>query len=134
MIIKDHKPEVGIFEIVDNVFLKDSEDYQLYSEVGEFFDGTVPHLHTTDIKTLVNQSSYISDKTKQLFKDNPNAYLNYPRGRVDFNTKTRKFHIMGAYKFLSNFANVERVAREFHLPPLASGNLVLEADDTHYDY
>lgn len=131
--IIDAKPQVGIFEIVENVFLKETEDVQPYSTTGEFFDGTDLHMHSYVIPTLVENSNYISEETKDKFKKNRNEYLNYPRGRVDYNTKTHKYHIMSSRKFFTE-ENIERVTREFHLPPYSSNNVVLESDENHYGY
>ena len=132
MLIKDAKPQVGIFEIVDNNILIDSEDVDINYQ-GEYFDGHTPHLHANDIKVHVEANPYISQDTQDFFRSNPNAYLYYPRGRVDYNTKDGTYHIMAAKKFFTQLS-VEQITREFHLPPYASGKIVLEADDGHYGY
>lgn len=130
---KDSKPQVGIFEIVDGVFLMDSEDVQFSSSSGEYFDGLTPHLHSQDIKRLVINSPFISEETKNIFRTDSNAYLNYPRGRVDYNTVERKYHVMAARKFFTN-ETVEKVTRMFHLPPVSTNNTILEIDNGHYGY
>ena len=129
--IKDNKPEVGIFEIVEGQFLMDGEEVSRYGAVGDFFSGTNPHLHAQDIKVLVKYNDHISEETKKRFNDNPQEYLKYPRGRVDYNIKTGQYHIMSSSDFFTQ-ENVEAVTRAFHLPPYASGQIVLEADNGHY--
>ena len=129
----DAKPQVGIFEIVDDILLLDTEDVQPISHSGDFFDGLHTHLHEQDVKTLVKYNSSISEKTKELFASNRYAYLNYPRGRVDYNTKTKKYHIMASKKFFTT-PNIERITRAFHLPPFGTANVVLEVDEVHYGY
>ena len=131
MKVKDNKPEVGIFEIVEGQMLIDSEEVSRYGAAGDFFSGTRPHLHANDIKTLVKYNSNISEETKNRFNSDPKEYLRYPRGRVDYNVKTGQYHIMSSSDFF-NQENVEKVTRAFHLPPYASGMIVLEADNGHY--
>ena len=127
--IKDSKPQVGIFEIVDNILLIDSEDTQT---VGKgFFDGT-NHQHVQDIKRLVAHHPHISEETKAKFASNPNEYLNWPRGRVDYDRDEGKWHIMSSSTILSNATYVELLTRAFHLPPYLSGKIILEADEGHY--
>lgn len=133
MKVRDAKPEVGIFEIVENIFLKDSEPIRPFSPSGRYFEGLTPHRHKDDIKVHVRNSPYVSEKTKAKFAANPDEYLNWPRGRVDYDTQDKVWTIMTAAKFF-NGENVERVTREFHLPPYASGKIELVADDGHYDY
>lgn len=134
MKIIDAKPQVGIFEIVEDVFLKDTEDAQGIDQGGGFFNGYVLHLHEQEIRVQVKYTDSISKETKEKFANNRGEYLHWPRGRVDFNVREGKYHIMSSYKFLTEPSNVERVTREFHLPPYASGNIVLEADEGHYSY
>lgn len=131
--IIDAKPQVGIFEIVDDILLTDTEDVSTFSKSGEYFDGFNPHLHQTDIRPLVLNNSLISKETKLKFKNNYNEYLNYPRGRVDYNTKTGEYHIMAAKNFFT-MTNIEKITRAFHLPPYSSNKIVLEADEGHYGY
>lgn len=133
MIIKDTRPQVGIFEIVDGYLLLDTEDYQTISHSGDFFDGTVLHLHEQEVKNQVRNHPNISEETKAYFRINRGAYLEYPRGRVDYNTKTGKFHLMASQKFFKE-QDVERVLRAFYLPPKSSDKLVFEADEMHYGY
>lgn len=129
--IKDSKPQVGIFEIVEGELLIDSEDTQQIAS--GFFDG-LNHRHDQDVKRLVKHSSRISDKTKARFEANPAEYLNWPRGRVDYDCDEKKWHIMASAKLLNDGAAVEKIARAFYLPPMLSGKLVLEADEGHYGY
>lgn len=133
MKILDSKPQVGIFEIVEDVLLIDSEDIQKIDQGGGMFDGTIPHLHSNDIKLQVEGSPSISLETKKKFKSNPNEYLNYPRGRVDYDIINDRYYIMAAMKFF-NTENIERITRAFHLPPYATGKILLQADDGHYGY
>lgn len=131
MKIKDAKPQVGIFEIVENYLLTDTEDVQAVSESGDIFDGTTPHLHMNDVKRLVIAHPSISEETKQKFLNNKNEYLKYPRGRVDYNTKTDVYTIMASPGLL-NPRTVEILTRAFHLPPEASGRIELIEDTGHY--
>ena len=132
MKIKDAKPQVGIFEIVENVFIKETEDTEEVSDTGRFFDGYDPHYHKDVIKLYVNQYNNISEETKAKFKSNPNEYLKHPRGRVDYDTVDKKWSIMSSRDVLSDDGLLERITREFNLPPVASGKIVLEADEGHY--
>ena len=131
MLIRDAKPQVGIFEIVDGVFLMDSED-TLENWSNGYFDGTVMHRHDQDIKTQVKYSPYVSEKTKEKFRSDPREYLRWQRGRVDYDPHEKKWHIMSTRDFLSQRQNVELVTRMFHLPPYSSGRIALEADEGHY--
>lgn len=133
MRILDSKPQVGIFEIVDGVLLIDTEDVQKIDQGGGMFDGVTPHLHSNDIKTLVINSPSISEEIKQRFNDNPSEYLNYPRGRVDYDIVNDRYYIMAAMEFF-NSENVERITRAFHLPPYSTGKILLQADNSHYGY
>ena len=133
MKINDMKPQVGIFEVVDGYWLFDTEDVQPISKAGVFFEGETPHLHLNEVKKQVLAHPNISKETKELFKTNPYAYLKYPRGRVDYNTNTKKYHIMASKKFFTN-ENLETVLRAFYLPSYGSGKIVLEADENHYSY
>lgn len=133
MIIKDAKPQVGIFEIVDDVLLLDTEDVANIDQGMGMFDGLTPHLHASDIRPQVLSHPEISAETKKKFENNPGEYLKYPRGRVDYDTRNGTYSIMAAYKFF-NEQNVERISRAFHLPPYATGKIILEADDNHYGY
>ena len=133
MKIRDTKPQVGIFEIVEGAMLSHTEDTSDISHSGRYFSGSSLHLHAQDIKTLVKYAPGISAETKQRFERDAAEYLRWPRGRVDYDTVDREWHIMAAKKFFTQ-QNVEAVAREFHLPPYASGKIVLEADDSHYGY
>jgi hypothetical protein len=132
MIIKDAKPQVGIFEIVENVFLKDTEDTQMVSDTGRYFDGYDAHFHKDVIKLLVRNNSQISDKTKQQFLNNRDEYLKWPRGRIDYDTIDKTWTIMSSRDVLMNSDLVERITREFNLPPLNSGKIELVADEGHY--
>lgn len=132
MKIIDHKPQVGIFEIVDGHFLKDTEDTQEVSESGRYFDGIDLHFHNTVIKTLVDWDPHINKEIKEKFRKNQNEYLKYPRGRVDYDTVDKKWSIMSSKDVLTNDALLEQITREFNLPPVASGKIVLEADEGHY--
>ena len=129
--IKDSKPEVGIFELVEGQLLIDGEEVSRYGAAGDFFSGTRPHLHAQDIKTLVKYNPSISAETKAKFEKDPREYLRYLRGRVDYNVKTGQYHIMSSRSFFTQ-ENIEMVTRAFHLPPYASGQIVLEADEGHY--
>lgn len=130
--ILDSMPQVGIFEIVEDIFLKDTEDTQRQWRE-RFFDGASPHYHAQDVKSMVAAHPSISAETKAKFAQNPSEYLSWPRGRVDYDTQDGKWHIMASRKFFTS-ENIEKVTREFHLPPYASGNIVLEADEGHYAY
>ena len=99
--VKDTKPQVGIFEIVENQWLTSTEDVQNVSESGDYFDGIDLHLHAYEIPKLVQFNSNISNETKGKFKSNKYAYLDYPRGRVDYNTKDKTYHIMADKKFFT---------------------------------
>lgn len=132
MEIKDAKPQVGIFELVDGQLLIDSEDVQTDKRAGEYFSGINPHLHAQSVKTMVAYSN-VDENIKRRFRENRNEYLFYPRGRVDYNTKTGQYHIMSSRKFFTE-ENVENITRAFHLPPYSSGKIVLEADEGHYSY
>lgn len=131
--VKDARPEVGIFEIVENVFLKDTEATQSLKIAGNVFSGEHLHLHANDVKRLVAASNNISKETKSRFASNPSEYLNWPRGRVDYDIDTGHWTIMASKKFFSS-ETIERVTREFHLPPCASGKIELIADEGHYGY
>ena len=133
MIIKDRKPQVGIFEIVEGYWLIDTEEVQPISKAGVFFEGETPHLHMNEVKRQVQVHPNISETTKELFRKDRNAYLKYPRGRVDYNTETKNYHIMASRKFYTN-ENVETVLRLFNLPSYGTGKIVLEADENHYGY
>lgn len=133
MKIRDMKPQVGIFEIVDGVMLSDTEDTSDVSAAGRYFSGDQLHLHAQVVKTLVKHAEGISQESKAKFERDAAEYLKHPRGRVDYDTVDREWHIMAARRFFTP-ANVELVTREFHLPPYASERIVLEADDGHYGY
>lgn len=132
MKIIDHKPQVGIFEIVENVFIKETEDTEEISDSGRFFDGFDPHYHKDAIKLYVSQYDSISEETKEKFRTNPSEYLKYPRGRVDYDTVDKKWSIMSSREVLSDEGLLERITREFNLPSVATGKIVLEADEGHY--
>jgi hypothetical protein len=134
MKIIDAKPQVGIFEIVEGVFLKDTEDAQPIDQGGGFFDGLIRHYHEQEVRVQVKYAPNISQQTKEKFAKNRGEYLHWPRGRVDFNVKDGKYYIMASERFFEDEGNVEKVTREFHLPPYLSGNIVLEADENHYGY
>lgn len=133
MKILDSKPQVGIFEIVDNILLIDTEDVQKIDQGGGMFDGLTPHLHSNDVKTLVANTPSISEETKKKFELDKKEYLNYPRGRVDYDVDDDRYYIMAAMKFFTE-ENIERITRAFHLPPYATGKVLLQADDSHYGY
>lgn len=133
-IIKDTKPQVGIFEFVDGILLTDTEDVQFINQGGGFFDGMTIHRHDTDIRTKVKYEKDIPEKTKMEFERNSAAYLDYPRGRVDYNVHEGMYYIMASRQFFDNEDMVERVTRAFHLPPMASGKIVIQFDEGHYGY
>lgn len=133
MKIKDTRPQVGIFEIVDGVMLSDTEDTSDVSMSGRYFSGNQLHLHAQVVKTLVKHAEGVKPETKAKFESDSAEYLKWPRGRVDYDIVDKEWHIMAAKKFFT-VANVELVTREFHLPPYSSGRIVLEADDGHYGY
>lgn len=128
--IKDAKPQVGIFEIIDGQVLVESEDVQQFSNAGDIFSGNGIHLHAQSVKTMVAYSN-VNEEIKKKFKLNRNEYLKYPRGRVDYNTKTKTFTIMSNKDFFT-VKNVELITRAFNLPPYASGKIELVADEGHY--
>lgn len=132
MKIKDAKPQVGIFEIVEGKMLSDTEDTQETSESGRYFDGINLRFHKDVVKTLVAYHPNISKETKAKFASNPAEYLKYPRGRIDYDTVDKKWSIMSSRDVLTNNDLIELITREFNLPPLASGKIVLEADEGHY--
>ena len=131
--VLDMKPQVGIFEIVEGKLLIDTEDVQPVSNAGDFFSGEGLHLHQVDVKRQVLNHLGISEETKEKFRNNPNEYLKYPRGRVDYDTKNKKYWIMCSEKFITN-ENIEKVLRAFYLPPYGSGKVQLAVDENHYGY
>lgn len=133
MIIKDTKPQVGIFEIVEDILLLETEDVQNIDQGGGMFDGLTPHLHSIDITNQVLNHPNISQETKAKFAKDRKEYTRYPRGRVDYDINRGTYSIMAAYRFF-NDANIERITRAFHLPPYATGKIILESDDGHYGY
>lgn len=114
-IIEDAKPQVGIFELIDNVLLYDSIDMNVADVVGGAVDaGRLFHAD------LVKQAMYIpqiSDKTKEeLKKYHFQNWRKWPRGRVWYKVDTDKFYISSCREFLTNSRLVQDVMRKFSLP------------------
>lgn len=129
--VKDSRPQVGIFEIVEGILLVESEDTQgVWRD--RFFDGTTLHRHSEVVKTLVKNHPGISAETKLKFERDPAEYLRHLRGRVDYDTINKTWHIMSNADVLNDSDMIERITRAFHLPPYLSGKIELEQDEGHY--
>ena len=74
MLMKDSKPQVGIFEFVEGILLDDAED-TIHTWRDRYFDGQYPHMHANDVKRLVASHPGISEETKKKFASNPAEYL-----------------------------------------------------------
>lgn len=121
IVVKDSKPQVGIFEFIEGKLLIDSEEYQRVPNNGNFYSGENIHLHYNIMPLLVKQNSYISDKVKKQFEQDDEAYRYYLRGRVDYDCVNNEFIILSSREFFQNRDNIERVCRAFHIYPWKNG-------------
>jgi len=126
--IRDSKPQVGIFELIDDKLLMVTDDVQTFANNGPFYSGEQVYLHYDMMPKLVEQSN-LSDDIKAAFKKNKQEYEKYPRGRVDYNTVDDQFYILSSKDFLMNKDNLMRVIRYFSLP---ANKVVLQADEFVY--
>ena len=111
MKIKDMKPQVGIFEIIDgNVYVVSREVD--YSKINNISDDAGEYFHEDLTKRVISKCS---KEAQEKYKSVRQGFLAFPRGRVCYNFNNDKFEIFGGREALSG-RNVETIMRKFSLP------------------
>lgn len=111
MKIKDIKPQVGIFEIIDeNVYILSREVD--YSKMNQVSDDAGEYFHTDLVKNVISRCS---KEAQEKYKSIKQGFLAFPRGRVCYNFNNDKYEIFGSKEALSN-GRTETIMRKFSLP------------------
>ena len=113
MKIKDMKPQVGIFEIIDGKFYVLSREVD-YSKMNNISDDAGEYFHKYLVKNIISRcSKEAQEKYKSVKQDE--GFLVFPRGRVCYNFNNDKYLVCGSRKALSG-NNTETIMRLFSLP------------------
>ena len=124
MKILDQKPQVGIFEIIDNAVFMISRDVDKSKEfigsddAGEFF-------HKDLVRYCINECS---DEAKKKYKSAAQGFLAFPRGRVWYDFKSNQYCISTCSEIAHNNKIIMTIVRKFSLP----SNDVMVYIDSHY--
>lgn len=111
MKIKDMKPQVGIFEIIDNNMFVISREVD-YSKMRYTYDDAVEYFHMDLVKAII---SSCSKKAQEKYKSVRQGFRAFPRGSVCYNFSNDKYEVYGSRKAL-NRRNTEIIMRKFNLP------------------
>lgn len=108
---------IGIYEIIDNQLyvLLDSIDEE--KAVNDVIDGG--YLFHIDLVKLIvkNYNKFLTSKTlNEIKKSNYKNWTSYPRGRITYDIKEKKFTIWGPLIILKNKDIVNKIINEFNLP------------------
>lgn len=91
--IKDARPEVGIFEVVDSKFFYTSMPCNIVDAVGGAVDGG--ELFHKDLLKQAYYDDAISDEAKKkIAKNDFNNWLAFPRGRVYYIVAEDRYYVM----------------------------------------
>lgn len=106
-------PLIGIFWIMDNRLLLNACPYDRGEDM---------------IGNWANYSGHYPFWEKYSDENNiPYDYVHYPRGRVVYNIKTKKFKIMSSKQVIKDKKIIKRIAEAFHLTKY------MVASDSHYE-
>lgn len=113
-IIKDARPQVGIFEYIDDKLYAVTREVD-YSKSANGVDDAGEYFHTDLVRNVISScSKEAQEKYKKV--SNNNGFLLFPRGRVCYDFSNDKYQIFGESSIIGN-ANVRQtIARKFSLP------------------
>ena len=128
--LKDKRPMIGIFEIVDDEVLLDIEEADFSKAVNGVIDGG--HLFHRDLIRYYKDDPNISKETREFINNNlrnPNLHEAFPRGRICYNLDTGHYEVYSTEEVLKDNALMNEILRRCGIP----GNKV-EAfvDNFHY--
>lgn len=114
-VLKDARPEIGIFEVVDGIFFYASSPCEPYLAVAGTVDGG--HLFHRD---LMKQEAYnhpsVSEKSKaKIAENNFQNWRAFPRGRVYYVVPEDRYYVsLHPSLFTPRYKN--DIINSFHLP------------------
>ena len=113
--IKDSKPQVGIFEIVDGTLYPVTEDLDVTKAVGGSVDAG--HLFHRDLCREIAKMPEISEESRRILNSGRQAvWQKFPRGRVWYNVPDDKFYVSSDRSVLTNQKHVAEIMEAFSLP------------------
>ena len=122
--IYDTKPQVGIFEIIDNKIYVITRDVD-YSKLNSISDDAGEFFHEDLVRNVINQCS---KEAQAKYKSVKQGFLVFPRGRVVYSFRENLYQIFGPRAALTS-SNIETIMRLFSLPR----NKVKAYVDPYYD-
>ena len=111
MKIKDMKPQVGIFEIIDGNVYVVSRDVD-FSKVHNISDDAGEYFHEDLVKHVISKCS---KEAQDKYKSMRQGFLAFPRGRVCYNFNNDVYQVFGSREAVSG-KNGEVIMRKFSLP------------------
>lgn len=113
-IIKDAKPQVGIFEYIDDKLYIISRDVD-FSKANNICDDAGEFFHKDLVKNII---SLCSKEAKEKYNSihNKEGFLLFPRGRVCYNFNNDKYEIFGEKNIIMNSNIRQTIMRKFSLP------------------
>lgn len=117
MKIKDAKPLIGIFYIIDNQIYSFKGEIEEFNEVNEVYDaGRLFHIDL--LKEIPNMNPKLSEdiKDKCLEGSRSKHHEIYPRGRVCYDINNDRYEVFANPELLNDTNNLTLIGRDFHLP------------------
>ena len=124
MKIEDMKPQVGIFEIIDDVMYVMARDVD-FSKMRHISDDAGEFFHRDLVRFIISRCS---EEAKKRYSSARDGFLLFPRGRVCYNFNQDKYEIYGSRSTLSS-KHLETIMRKFSLPR----NKVIAYADPYYE-
>lgn len=129
MLVKDKKPQVGIFELVDNKLYYLTQDMQISDAIGGAVDGG--NLFHRDLCKLILLEGNLSEESTKIMNSSGPFWMKFPRGRVWYSVPEKTYYISSCKEILTNLNLVDDIVSEFALTQNKI-QLLLDSDYTFY--